>query len=97
MLREVLHAIETADGPIHLAALSQQLGIERSALDGMIDYWVRKGRLQARNAPDTVCAPAAGHCGGGCAGAAACPFIARMPKSYIIQVAEVQRGPSVNQ
>ena len=92
MLREVLQAIETADGPIHLAALSQQLGIERSALDGMIDYWVRKGRLQARNAEDSVCAPAAGHCGGGCAGAAACPFIARMPKSYIMQVAELPRG-----
>ena len=93
MLREVLHAIETADGPIHLAALSQQLGIERSALDGMIDYWVRKGRLQARDAPDTVCAPAAGHCGGGCAGAAACPFIARMPKSYSIELSTSPRRP----
>lgn len=86
MLREVLQAIETADGPIHVAALSQQLGIERGALEGMIDYWVRKGRLQASRTADSVCAPTAGHCGGGCTGAAACPFIARMPKSYIIDL-----------
>lgn len=92
MLREVLQAIETADGPVHLGALSQQLHIERSALEGMIAYWVRKGRLQAR-AADTVCAPSAGHCGGGCAGAAACPFVARMPKSYIMELTAAQRSP----
>lgn len=93
MLREVLQAIETADGPVHLGALSQQLGIDRSALEGMIDYWVRKGRLQARQAEDSVCAPASGHCGGGCTGAAACPFIARMPKSYIIELKPAQHNP----
>jgi len=84
MLRDVLHAIESANGPVHVAALSQQLGIDRSALEGMIDYWVRKGRLQAPTATETVCAPSAGHCGGGCSGAAACLFVARMPKAYVV-------------
>jgi len=84
MLREVLHAIESADGPVHVAALSQQLGIERTALEGMIEYWVRRGRLQERAPAELLCAPSAGHCGSTCAGAAGCPFVARMPKSYII-------------
>ena len=92
MLREVLQAIETADGPVHVGALSQQLQIDRSALEGMIDYWVRKGRLQASRTADSVCAPTAGHCGGGCTGAAVCPFIARMPKSYIIELKPAPRS-----
>ncbi|PDW02810.1 FeoC-like transcriptional regulator [Candidatus Viridilinea mediisalina] len=46
MLHQVLHAFESADGPLALDDLSRQLGIERSALEGMIAFWVRKGRLQ---------------------------------------------------
>jgi hypothetical protein len=91
MLRKLLQAIETADGPVHVAALSRQLNLDHSALEGMIDYWVRKGRLQVRDRSDTVCIPSSGHCGGGCSGAAACPFIARMPKSYRINITEAQR------
>ena len=88
MLREVLQAIEAADGPVHVGALSRQLHIEHSALEGMIDYWVRKGRLQALHVKEQLCAPAATHCGGGCTGTAACTFIARMPKSYTLQMTE---------
>lgn len=93
MLREVLQAIEAADGPVHVGALSQQLQIDRSVLEGMIDYWVRKGRLQARRTEEHVCASTASHCGGGCSGAAACPFIARMPKSYSIELKSAPRSP----
>ncbi len=46
MLQQVLQALETADGPVSLDELSRRLGIERSALEGMIDFWVRKGRLK---------------------------------------------------
>jgi hypothetical protein len=46
MLHQVLHALETASGPVSLDELSRQLGIERGALEGMIDFWVRKGRLK---------------------------------------------------
>ena len=46
MLQQVLIALETATGPVSLDELSRQLGIERGALEGMIAFWVRKGRLQ---------------------------------------------------
>lgn len=88
MLREVLHAIETADGPVHVATLSQRLGIERTALEGMIAYWVRKGRLQESEAA-AVSAPSCNHCGPSCAGVHDCPFVARMPKSYTVQSSKV--------
>lgn len=46
MLQQVLQAFETATGPVSLDELSRQLGIERGALEGMIAFWVRKGRLK---------------------------------------------------
>ncbi|NTW02424.1 MAG: hypothetical protein HGA19_14285 [Oscillochloris sp.] len=46
MLHRVLQAFETADGPVSLDELSRQLGIERGVLEGMIDFWVSKGRLK---------------------------------------------------
>ncbi|MBE2201129.1 MAG: hypothetical protein IAE79_21120 [Anaerolinea sp.] len=84
MLKQVLQAIETAVGPVNMAELSRQLGIERTALDGMIAYWVRKGRLQDDQAAEMTCAPAAAHCGPTCTGATTCAFVAKMPKSYSV-------------
>ena len=65
-----------------MAELSQRLGIERSALEAMIEYWVRKGRLFEDEG--TACSPAGGHCGGSCTGAAECAFVAKMPRSWMV-------------
>ncbi|MFQ3631369.1 FeoC-like transcriptional regulator [Roseiflexus sp.] len=46
MLYQILDAIEQANGPVSLDELSQQLQIEAGALEGMIAFWVRKGRLK---------------------------------------------------
>lgn len=46
MLQQVLEAFEQASGPVSLDELSRELGIERGALEGMIAFWVRKGRLR---------------------------------------------------
>ncbi|MCS6841955.1 MAG: FeoC-like transcriptional regulator [Roseiflexus sp.] len=46
MLYQVLEVIEQANGSVSLAELSQQLQIEPGALEGMIAFWVRKGRLK---------------------------------------------------
>ena len=84
MLKEVLHAIEAANGPVHVAELSRQLGIERTALEGMIAYWVQHGRLQDDSAPQDSCGPA-GHCGPTCTGTSTCAFVVKMPKSYSVK------------
>lgn len=46
MLHRVLQAFEAASGPLSLDELSRELGVERGALEGMIAFWVRKGRLK---------------------------------------------------
>jgi hypothetical protein len=84
VLKQVLDAIETATGPVHVGELSQRLGVERSALEGMIAYWVRKGRLLDSDAAGTACVPTIGHCGASCTGVMDCVFIAKMPKSYSV-------------
>ena len=45
VLHQVLSELESAKGPVDLNELGRKLGVERSALDGMIAFWVRKGRL----------------------------------------------------
>jgi len=68
MLHQVLHAFETAQGPISLDQLSRQLGVERGALEGMIDFWVRKGRLKEsggacdKAGPSCACSSHPGGC-----------------------------------
>ncbi|MGQ9926246.1 MAG: FeoC-like transcriptional regulator [Chloroflexaceae bacterium] len=61
MLQQVLQALETTSGPLSLDELSRRLEIERSALEGMIAFWVRKGRLQA--SAGRACGHGCGHCG----------------------------------
>lgn len=90
MLRELLQRVEAAEGPVSLAELGRELGVEPAALDGMLQYWVCRGRLAVEGRPGAVCASAgaaACHCGS-CPGAAECPFIARLPLTYRVRQAE---------
>ncbi|NOK61835.1 MAG: helix-turn-helix domain-containing protein [Chloroflexi bacterium AL-W] len=76
MLRQVLEALEQAQGPMPMDELSRQLGIERSALEGMVSFWVRKGRLTERNA-----ATCSGHCGSSCGEDSTCVFASTGPRT----------------
>ena len=86
MLNQVLQEIKFAKSALNLSDLSHKLGIERSALDGMIQFWVRKGKLRDDDAElaavTNTCSPSI--CGGSCTGMAVCPFVAKMPKTYSI-------------
>jgi hypothetical protein len=109
MLRELLRLVETAEGPVSLTDLSRQLGVDVPVLDGMLQYWVRKGRLvvegsgesgaqRCRGAGETsgalslpVLSAASGGCSGGCgscSGMASCPFVARLPVTYRLNLDE---------
>jgi hypothetical protein len=87
MLRDVLRLIETAGGPITVAELSRRLSVDPGALEGMLEFWARKGRLAVEGGTAAACSGScmagASHCGG-CSGAAGCPFMARLPRSYAI-------------
>ena len=55
MLRELLRLVETAEGPISLTHLARQLDVDVAVLDGMLQYWVRKGRLIVEGAGEQGC------------------------------------------
>lgn len=85
MLNQVLSEIKLAKNGLNLGDLSHKLGIERSALDGMIQFWVQKGRLIDDNAAEAeTCSTTSGGCSASasCTGPDTCPFVMKMPKSY---------------
>lgn len=83
MLRKVLQAFEEADGPVKLADLSRELGVEPGALEGMVDFWVRKGRIQAagQDGGFFACATAGCHT---CGEVDGCPLVAKLPRMYAV-------------
>ncbi len=82
MLNQVLHEIENTRGTITIGELSRKIGVEPTALDGMIQFWVQKGRLKSE---DDQINGASCSCGTGsniCPPVSECVFIAKMPKTY---------------
>jgi hypothetical protein len=79
-LRQVLTAFEQTDQPLSLAQLAQQVGASPEMVDGMIQHWVRKGKLR-ENVDNTSCDAASRTCSCG-TGQSGCPFIMLMPRSY---------------
>jgi hypothetical protein len=80
MLQQVLHEVQQAEGSVSIAALSRRLNIEPGVLEGMIVYWIRKGRLK-ESSPFAGCD--AGGCGTSCGSGSSpegCPFIGKMPR-----------------
>ncbi len=82
MLQRILNEFESAAGGISINELGQRLGMDRSALEGMIGYLVRKGILRDEAAAGMKCGPE----GSACASCAKhCPFAAvKMPHAYTL-------------
>ena len=82
MLRKVLDEVKAAQAPLDLNELSRRLDLDRGVLDGMIQFWVRKGRLVDDAAVAGQAAVCATHgCGGSCPGPQGCPFTMKMPRT----------------
>ena len=83
MLNQVLHEIKTAKGPITVYELSRKMGVEPDAMEGMIQFLVRKNILQD---DETVkgCSTDSGACTSSNCVTSSCIFIAKMPKTYSI-------------
>ncbi len=79
MLRQLLADLQRAAGPLRLEDLGRRLGVERSALEPMLELLVRKGLLaEWRDAcGEVACSGAA--CGTVCAGKEGCPFVIAAP------------------
>ena len=87
VLDRLIEEIRSAQGPIRLEALARRIGVQSSALPGMLGTLERKGVLTmpAESGSDDGYACSAA-CGGSCAGLDACPFIAdvRAPQPIVI-------------
>ncbi len=90
MLRKVIQELEAAQEPLNLNELSHKLGLDPSALEGMIQFWVRKGRLKddERDNQQLFAACGGGSCGRSCPGAQGCPFIAKMPRTFSLALSD---------
>jgi hypothetical protein len=89
MLTKILDEIESAGSGLNLDELARRLEVEPSALEGMIDHLVRRGKLQdddgAASAAESAAAdgPACeeSSCGGCCPGPDHCPFATKLPRT----------------
>jgi DNA-binding Lrp family transcriptional regulator len=67
MLTLILKELRESGGAVSLNELSRRLGVERSALDGMLETLVRQGKLQeicaAGSSRGCHCSGCSCHCG----------------------------------
>jgi len=94
ILQQILGELETVGGPISVRELSRRLDVETSALEGMLEFLVRKGRLvdDSQVASDVIAGCGPGYaCASACPGAEQCPFVAKRPKTYSLKK-RVKRG-----
>jgi hypothetical protein len=73
-LGQVLAAFEDNSKPKTLVQIARQLDVSPARLEGMIQYWVRKGRLR-----EVLSFSDCGTCG---RGPGDCPFTVELPRSY---------------
>ncbi|NJP04129.1 MAG: hypothetical protein HC837_00115 [Chloroflexaceae bacterium] len=91
MLQQVLHEIEQAQGTWSLTELARKLELEPGVLEGMIAFWVRKGRIAADRVEGQACS--SGSCGDCAAG---CPFAGAAPRTFrpvLIDPATISKQP----
>jgi hypothetical protein len=72
-LRQVLTVFETADHPLSLPQIARDLDISPDRLEGMIQHWVRRGKIRETGSP-AACGP--------CGHQTGCPFVMEIPRSY---------------
>jgi len=70
-LRQLLETIENADRGISLQEIARELDISLNRAENMLEYWVRKGRLQ-------IVEPASG-CSD-CSSKGSCSYLLAFPK-----------------
>jgi len=77
-LRTVLQAFEAAEAPLSLGRLAADLKVSPAMLEGMIEFWVRKGRLRETGSEASACTS----CGHG----SACPLVIKMPRRFELAI-----------
>ena len=72
--RQVLDYFEQTREAVSLTELARHLQIAPGVLQGILDYWVRKGELREVTVDSSLCHTCSVH--------KACPFIVTLPHYY---------------
>lgn len=80
-LSSLLTIIEKSSGAYSIQALARELDVTSARVENMLEYWVRKGKIQ----PSTNLTEC-----GSCSAQGDCPFVLEMPRTYelVIEGAE---------
>jgi len=73
ILRQVLEKFETADHALSLPQIARELNISLPRLEGMIQHWVRQGKIRESGAVADC---------GSCGARGACPFVLTLPRTF---------------
>lgn len=73
-LREVLDRFTNQSAPVSVNRMARDMQLDPGVLHGMIDYWVRKGKLREVNTSGKSCHT--------CGIKGACPFVVNLPRYY---------------
>lgn len=73
-LSAVLERFTHQSAPLSVGQMAREMQIEPGVLHGMIDYWVRKGKLREVNGVGSACTS--------CGVKGACPFVVALPRYY---------------
>ena len=57
MLIQLLKEIENSNGVIRISELSKKLDADPAVVEGMLEHWVRKGRIQRSGDYLSACKP----------------------------------------
>jgi hypothetical protein len=72
ILTEIMNEFRKSADPISLSGLSQCLGIERNALEGMLETLARQGKIREVEDKQPACF--------GCSSYSGCPYAGSAPK-----------------
>lgn len=72
-LRKLLTLIEDSSGAYSIQALARELDVTPARVEGMLEYWIRKGKIN----PSTNLTEC-----GSCSAQGDCPFVLEMPRTY---------------
>ncbi len=73
-LQQVLNRFSDQSAPLSLRALAHEMQLEPGVLHGMLEYWVRKGKLREVGSGGESCTT--------CGIKGACPFVVHLPRYY---------------
>jgi hypothetical protein len=87
-LRQVLNLFEHTANPLSLTEVARSLDLEQGVLEGMLQYWVHKGRLREVSGDAGICPM--------CSKSESCTIMPDMPRRYELVTGQPTNLPLEN-